>query len=327
MKFPPDSVYINNGYRIPVADLTAYATVSTHRNLAGRGEEEDFHFFSGAFHKDRLFGHFATFAEFTYNNNGTYTISRLQDNFNSDTYNDAYPIFWRNAGRTKGITNKPFGYAHHFATIGSSTDPSDGLRGIFSRNGRQHSNTSGAVETILDVAAKDSSGFYYITSPSRFPSYPNGITAASRTPFHPRYNVSSQRHDYPRALYSKETNFQILDDNGVELNPLSSASTRGSRAGFKFSVFRHYGQFSVRIADTIKITRPASPAVNPAAISQGGWGHDYLVENTRPISRRNWQTRLDRILVYSPYNDATTLDFLNGVKYNDTLAKSSIWSK
>jgi len=324
MIFPPDSVYTSNSYRIPVADLTAYATVSTHRNLPGRGEDEDFRFFSGAFHKDRLFGHFATFAEFTYNNDGTYTISRLQDNFNSDTYNDAYPIFWRNAGRKNGLNNKPFGYAHHFAEVGSSTSGS--LVGIFSRNGRQPSNTSGAVETILDVADKNSSGFYFITSPSRFPTY-DGKIAASRTPFHPRYNVSSQRHDYPRALYSDEPNFKILDGNGVELNPLSSASTRGSRAGFKFSVFRHYGQFSVRNNNVVSITRPASPAVNPAAIAQGGWGHDYLVSNTRPISRRNWQTRLDRILVYSPYNDATTLDFLNGVKYNDTLAKSSIWSK
>ena len=109
--------------------------------------------------------------------------------------------------------------------------------------------------------------------------------------------MARQRHDYPRALYTNETNFQILDDNGIELNPLSSASTRGSRAGFKFSVFRHYGQFSFRTSKgtVINITRPASPARNPAAIAQGGWGHDYLVTNTRPISRRNWNTRLDRI--------------------------------
>ena len=65
----------------------------------------------------------ATFAQFTYNDaTDIYTISRLEDGFGYDEFdNNAYPIFWRKAGRTNGLTNLPFGYAHHFAEVGSRT--------------------------------------------------------------------------------------------------------------------------------------------------------------------------------------------------------------
>lgn len=322
MTFPANSVYTSNSYRIPVADLTAYSTVQAHRNLPGRTSGVGENLLTGSFHKDRLFGHFATFVKFT-TTNGKITVSRLDDGFPGSAYNAEYPSFWRNAGRTNGVTNRPLGYAHHFAEVGPST--AGDFIGVFIRNGRAASNTSGASETLLNVSQKDSNGRYIITNNIFWNKY--GSIVAHRTPFHPRYNVYTQTHDYPRALYSNEPNFQIIDDNGSEVNPLSSASTRGSRAGFKFSVFRHYGQFSTRDNGVINIVRPANPSTNPAAIAQGGWGHDYLVTSKSPISRRNWNTSLDRIKIDSPYGDAFRLDFLNGTRYNQKLSQSSIWSK
>jgi hypothetical protein len=334
MKFPLNSVYTSNGYRIPIGDLTAYSAPITHRNHPPIEGSETF--FRGTFHKDRFFGHFATFTTFTPNPGGggevaEIILGRLGEN---QSHLGSFPSFWISAGRSNGGSNKPFGYAHHFAEIGPNTDSASPLRGVFFRNGRQASNTSGQSETIFDLRGKSPNGSYIKSAYTGRST----VTSAHRTPFHAKYNITSQSHDYPRALYDNEADFQIIGANGAVVNPLSKANTYGGRPGASFSVFRHYGSSSSRSGSgAITLTIPATPAVNPEAVAQGGWGHDYLVKKAKhsgfqtiagtPISRRNWYTKLDTIEVYSPYGDAVKLDFLNGTRYNELLHTSSIWSK
>jgi len=331
MKFPPDATY--SGYRIPLADLTNYNAPIFYRNHPPtEGEETSV---LGSFHKDRFFGHFTTFSKFDMPSEvgEAPIVSRLSASSSDASHHlGSFPDFWRKAGRTNGGANKPFGYAHHFAETGPDTNGSTLFRGIFDRSGRGASNTSGQVEIIYDVRGKAADGTY-ISVP--YTGLAKNLRA-ERTPFHAKYNIFSKSHDYPRALYDNESDFKILV-KGKIVNPLSKASTYGSRSGFSFSVFRHYGSSSIRSEGIVLLTIPSSPASNPLAIAQGGWGHDYIVKQAKyrnnelipgsPISRRNWKTQLDIIEVYSPYGDAVKLDFLNGLRYDSLLHSSSIWSK
>ena len=294
MKFPTDSVYTSNQYRAPYANLTLVAKAIAYDSDATNGNE-----LAGDFHKRRFFGHHSNTA-------AVGSEPEESEDDSSTDFANRYPTFWRTSARTVG--NK-LGISHHLAEIGPGSTST-----LFSLNGRSASNFSGTFETITNRTGKNSSGMYFSV---------NGSTIALRTPFHAKFNVTGQYHDYPRAKYSSEPDFKIVV-NGQEVNPLSRNSVLKKFGSFVFSPFRHYGKTNITGGLFIK---PNNPATNPKALTNGSWGHDYIVTSNKPIERINWNTDLTTIQTWSPYSKSRQLDFLNGQRYNQLLHSSSIWSK
>ena len=296
MIFPPAIIYTNtvNQFRAPYDDLNNPQNSIAYETYLGDN-----------FHKNRFFGHFVDQDIFA-------------DAMGNATLRAKYPIHWQITDRTLG--NK-LGISHHLAEVGPSTGFTDNVttHKLFQLQGRSDSDLSGS-QAIIDVRSKNSAG-NYISKP-----YTNTLNrTAFRSPFHPKYNIQYQHHDYPRAKYSNESDFTATV-NGDTANPLSKAATQGGFVGFKFSAFRHYGSASTRSNNSVNLTIPLNPRTNPNPLCKG-WGHDFVVTNTKPIERTNWFSALAQVQTWSPYSASLKLDFLNGKRYNGTLQSSSVWSK
>lgn len=122
----------------------------------------------------------------------------------------------------------------------------------------------------------------------------------NKNPLTPEYNFVSKKHEYPYAEPNADPAYAIAD-------PLSNNSTFPGFPNLIFSDFRHY--------------------IFPKPSNFGGT--PYTVTDYEPIKRRSWGGQyisLQRISVWSPYSDATWIDFANANAYNNSLEQSSIWS-
>lgn len=125
-------------------------------------------------------------------------------------------------------------------------------------------------------------------------------TGPDENPLTPQYNFVEEKHEYPHAEPNAHPDYAIA-------NPLSNNSKFPGFPELIFSDFRHY----------------IFP--NP----QNFAGTPYNVTDDQPIARISFggiYASLDMISIWSPYSDATWIDFANSKAYNNSLEASAIWS-
>ena len=152
---------------------------------------------------------------------------------------------------------------------------------------------------IAEQEASDGTDFYWT----------NGGFSYSATVKHPltaEWNEKGKYHDYPNAITPVE-DYKVSSSHDNK-NPLSNARDFGTYGfgGLIFSDFRHY-------SDPIPLNFAGTP---------------YTVTDDEPIQRISFGGKyksLQKISIWSPYSEATWVDFTNGTEYKTSLEKSSVW--
>lgn len=129
----------------------------------------------------------------------------------------------------------------------------------------------------------------------------------NKNPLTPEYNKDLKRHEYPHASGNTAPAYKIIHPSLGQLNPLSNNEAYTGFPNLIFSDFRHY--------------------IFPTPLNFTGT--PYTVTIYEPIKRKSWggqYASLQKISIWSPYSEATWIDFANANAYNKSLEKSSIWS-